>query len=160
MFHKGAVLEQTDFKGVKNSGPEAALVVNFKLYNCTYKHMDSVKHSQEPLWTLSLEFYDLLTTYVSFFFLQFPLIILIVVLYCLYGKKQPLCSSQDSRHRKKGSKHLICGLLSHCPLALRFCSDLQKVCHGQRFNQTWPSWIASEYMNVKASKIGLQCWPL
>lgn len=51
MFHKGVVLEVTDFEGVKDFGPEAALVLNFKLYNCTYKHMDSVKHSQEPLWT-------------------------------------------------------------------------------------------------------------
>lgn len=45
MFHKGVVLEITDFEGVKDFCPEAALVLNFKLYNCTYKHMDSVKHS-------------------------------------------------------------------------------------------------------------------
>lgn len=46
MSHKGVVLEETDFEDVKDYGAEAALVLNFKLYCCTYKHMDSVKHSQ------------------------------------------------------------------------------------------------------------------
>lgn len=68
MSHKGVVLEKTDFKSVKDYGPAAALVLNFKLYNCTYKHMDSVKHSQLPLLSLSIEVYNLLTTYVSCFF--------------------------------------------------------------------------------------------
>ncbi len=68
MSHKGVVLKEIHCEGVKDNGPEAALVLNFKHYYCTYKHIDSVKHSQQPLWSLSLEVYNLSTTNVSSFF--------------------------------------------------------------------------------------------
>lgn len=91
MFHKGVVLEETDFEGVKDFGPKAALVLNFKLYNCTYKHMGSVKHSQEPLWTLSLEFYDLLTTCLIFFAISSYILDRCPILSIWQKKKKPSC---------------------------------------------------------------------
>lgn len=74
MSHKGVVLKEIHLEGVKDYGPEVALVLNFNHYYCTYEHMDSVKRLQSPLWSLSLEVYNLSTTTVSSY-LQFPYVL-------------------------------------------------------------------------------------
>lgn len=88
MSHKGVVLKEIHCEGVKDYGPEAALVLNFKHYYCTYKH----RFCQTlPAATVESQFRGLqsLNHKCLIFFLQFPLIFLITVLsrYCQDGKK-------------------------------------------------------------------------